>query len=359
MRPGLLCGMLSGIILFWMAVMEYIVFDLEWNQSGSKAGEREELPCEIVEIGAVKLDASFQARDEFSVLVRPVVYRELNRRTQELIGLTEEELREGRPFREAAERFLDWCGADSMFCTWGDMDLTEFQRNMQFFGVKPRRQGVLKYYDVQKLFAISQREPKEQRSLEYAAQVMELSEAGPFHRALSDARYTAEIFRRLDKSCLSNYSTDYYRCPGSREEEIRAVFSTYSKYISMGFSTTERVMADKEVASTRCCVCGKPAKRRIRWFSWRSGSYYCLAWCREHGWLRGKIRIKKAGNGKLFAVKTIKRVSEEEADAVRKRQEQMRQQRRQRRQRRKRTKREAGRRDRQRQIAADTMAQNR
>ena len=197
MRPSLLCGMLSGIILFWMAVMEYIVFDLEWNQSGSKAGEREELPCEIVEIGAVKLDASFQARDEFSVLVRPVVYRELNRRTQELIGLTEEELREGRPFREAAERFLDWCGADSMFCTWGDMDLTEFQRNMQFFGVKPRRQGVLKYYDVQKLFAISQREPKEQRSLEYAAQVMELSEAGPFHRALSDARYTAEIFRRL------------------------------------------------------------------------------------------------------------------------------------------------------------------
>ena len=39
--------------------MEYIVLDLEWNQSPrGKAGERRGMPFEIIEIGAVKLDES-------------------------------------------------------------------------------------------------------------------------------------------------------------------------------------------------------------------------------------------------------------------------------------------------------------
>ena len=39
--------------------MDYIVLDLEWNQSPrGKAGERFGLPFEIIEIGAVRLDES-------------------------------------------------------------------------------------------------------------------------------------------------------------------------------------------------------------------------------------------------------------------------------------------------------------
>ena len=37
--------------------MNYIVFDLEWNQSNSPEGEIKEIPFEIIEIGAVKLDS--------------------------------------------------------------------------------------------------------------------------------------------------------------------------------------------------------------------------------------------------------------------------------------------------------------
>lgn len=37
--------------------MDYIVFDLEWNQSPEgKKGSDKKLPFEIIEIGAVKLD---------------------------------------------------------------------------------------------------------------------------------------------------------------------------------------------------------------------------------------------------------------------------------------------------------------
>ena len=48
--------------------MRYIVFDLEWNQCPSgKSDEVAELPFEIFEIGAVKLDDNMQ-RDRKSVV---------------------------------------------------------------------------------------------------------------------------------------------------------------------------------------------------------------------------------------------------------------------------------------------------
>ncbi len=38
--------------------MNYIVFDLEWNQGNcrKKESDHEEIPFEIIEIGAIKLD---------------------------------------------------------------------------------------------------------------------------------------------------------------------------------------------------------------------------------------------------------------------------------------------------------------
>ena len=63
--------------------MNYIVFDLEWNQSPrGKAGEVSRLPFEIIEIGAVKLDKDRNEVDRFQQVIRPAVYRTLNYRTR-------------------------------------------------------------------------------------------------------------------------------------------------------------------------------------------------------------------------------------------------------------------------------------
>lgn len=46
--------------------MNYIVFDLEWNQCpGGKEKENKKLPFEIIQIGAVKLDDSGKNADSF------------------------------------------------------------------------------------------------------------------------------------------------------------------------------------------------------------------------------------------------------------------------------------------------------
>ena len=48
--------------------MNYIVLDLEWNQAAYKSVEEEDLPFEIIEIGAVKMDQNTNILGEFQRL---------------------------------------------------------------------------------------------------------------------------------------------------------------------------------------------------------------------------------------------------------------------------------------------------
>ena len=58
--------------------ISYIVFDLEWNQSPrGKVGKLPDLPSEIIEVGAVKLDENLETVSEFSRFVRPFIYKKL------------------------------------------------------------------------------------------------------------------------------------------------------------------------------------------------------------------------------------------------------------------------------------------
>ena len=44
--------------------MNYIIFDLEWNQPMLKVNSKPQMPFEIIEIGAIKLDEKFSIIDE-------------------------------------------------------------------------------------------------------------------------------------------------------------------------------------------------------------------------------------------------------------------------------------------------------
>ena len=56
--------------------MNYIVFDLEWNQCpDGKEKEIKDMPFEIIEIGAVKLDSQRRVIDTFAKNIVPVYIR--------------------------------------------------------------------------------------------------------------------------------------------------------------------------------------------------------------------------------------------------------------------------------------------
>jgi len=87
--------------------MNYIIFDLEWNQSSRKEREEPHLPFEIVEIGAVKLNERREVVDTFERRVRPQVYLSMHRITGELIGLKMEEERVVYDFRKTCLEYAD------------------------------------------------------------------------------------------------------------------------------------------------------------------------------------------------------------------------------------------------------------
>ena len=300
--------------------MDYIVFDLEWNQCpDGKEREVPALPFEIIEIGAVKLNSERKMVDKFHCLVRPVVYPKLHFRTREIVKKTEEELRQGMAFPEAVTRFLNWAGSEVQFCTWGAGDLIELQRNMKYYGILSMMKGPLHFYDVQKLFAINYENTKERRSLKYGIDFLQLDKELTFHQALSDAYYTAKIFQLIEWDIVYAYdSIDVYQNPKHKDEEIHAIYNGYSKYVSREFASKEEAIADKEVVSTQCCKCEKMARKKLRWFSVNAKNYYCIAICPVHGYLKGKIRMKKTDQGKFYVVKTIKISSEPEAEEIRK-----------------------------------------
>ena len=168
--------------------MEYIVLDLEWNQSNTgKEDAVEKLPFEIIEIGAIKLNKERVMVSEFNELIKPQVYHEMHKITSKLIHIQMQELERGRSFPEVGGDFVNWCGQEEhLFCTWGTLDLTELQRNMAYYEMPLLAPGPLPYLDVQKLFAIAYEERKIRRNLEYAIDFLHIEKDIPFHRAFSD-----------------------------------------------------------------------------------------------------------------------------------------------------------------------------
>lgn len=315
--------------------MDYIVFDLEWNQCPyGKDKENPHLPFEIIEIGAVKLNSEKQVVDEFHRLVKPVVYDKMHFHTKNMVGLTMQDLQKGLPFPHAVRDFLDWCGDKHMFCTWGTLDLSELQRNLKFYHMVEMLPGPIYYYDVQKLFSLAFEGAEDRKSLSHAVEHLEILEDGDFHQALEDARYTAKVFQKIpDLIIRANCSVDSYQNPKSREEEIHILYQDKEKYISREFDSKEKAMEDKEVLSLRCCYCHKAARKRIKWFSNNTKIHIALGYCAKHGYMRGKIRMKRTEDDKFYVIKTVKEISEEEAKYIRDKQIELRKKRQKRRKR--------------------------
>ena len=298
---------------------EYIVFDLEWNQSPyGKGTSVEALPFEVIELGAVKLNGQMEKISDFRCLVRPQVYEELHYKISEVVHRSMDELLEkGIPFPKAVEEFIAWCGEHAVFCTWGSMDLTELQRNMAFYQMDSPFPFPLLYYDVQKLYAMLRKEGKERISLDAAVHELGIREDRPFHQAFDDACYTAEVMKAMDWQNVAPYlSIDYYRLPRDKKEEVLLRFPNYDKYVSRPFDTKEEAIADRKVADMVCCECRRTMRKKIRWFPSGQRAYLCLASCQEHGLYKGKIRMKKTEQGQIFAVKTVKPVHERKAAEI-------------------------------------------
>ena len=301
--------------------MNYIILDLEWNQSAKgKNYENKKLPFEIIQIGAVKLNENGDVQDSFNCVVRPSVYKKLHSAVKEVVALTDQDLRAGVSFQEAFLRLMQFCQDDYIFCTWGSQDLWQLQQNMQYYQIENAFPKAMKYYDVQKMFSIVYEDGKLRRTVEHVVDVFGFEKDLMFHSAINDARYVAKIFIKLmeNKEVLDRVSVDYFKPPLNKKEEVCLRFKTYTKYIYRVFPSKEEAMEDKGVCSIKCPICRTALRKKVMWFTGNSKKYYCVAKCPFHGFVRGKIQMKKYGADphQVFPIKIVKPISEEDVEKI-------------------------------------------
>lgn len=290
--------------------MNYIVFDLEWNQSVTAPGKSEnnELPpFEIIEIGAVKLGPELELKGMFSQLIKPQIYPELHQITKSLLGITEQDLEKGGDFATVYQEFIKFCGDDYIFCTWGDTDIFELLDNVRCFDVPSPFNSPILYLDIQRLYGRHNARGKKRKKLVTVINELDIKIDSEFHRAVNDAKYTAEIMRHMGLDALrEEISIDTFFVPATRDDEVRLRGKDYTKYLSRSFTDRNELMADKEITSLRCPFCGCNCKRAFPWFLGAGKvSYYIIGSCKKHGMIKGKIKTKCGPEDTFFALKKV------------------------------------------------------
>ena len=179
--------------------MNYVVLDFEWNQPLSKMRlirEPVKLYGEIIQIGAVKLNDEFEKSDEIEINVKPCYYTIINEYVSKLTGITGELLESAKGFPEAIEDFLNWCGKDCVFITWGPDDMSVLRSNMKIHNLNP--DIFPKSYNLQLIFNKQISGESRQWALSDAMEKLNLPLDLVSHDAKNDAEFTARICQALD-----------------------------------------------------------------------------------------------------------------------------------------------------------------
>ncbi|MGH4117858.1 exonuclease domain-containing protein [Clostridium sp.] len=186
--------------------MNYIIFDLEFNQSYNFGSETTNIvnpkcPFEIIQIGAIKLDENFKKIGFIDILVKPWIYTRLNPYVQKLTGITTSDLNNGKSFKDMYKELTEFIKSDSsVLGVWGIADIKELFRNIEFYELDTSLMP-LEYINIQS-HACKHLNCKKgiNIGLGNATTLLDIHLEGQFHNALNDAYYTAEVFKKIYRS---------------------------------------------------------------------------------------------------------------------------------------------------------------
>lgn len=226
--------------------MDYIILDIEFN--GRKFAS--ELPMEVIEIGAVRLNKDLVPVDEFTEFVKPVYFAKLNNFIQKKTGIPQESIDTAHRFPKVIGRFLEWLGKSEsvMLVAWGGEDLKRIVLDTRMHKLDDAFWLGTDYFDLLKGF-LRVRGLTNDVSVEAALTDLGLTGEGSAHRALDDARMTADIFRavypQLDFSYVQRYKDTF-----SNSKERRLVKNNIRSFRSQKVPQTwesfvEHMLKDK------------------------------------------------------------------------------------------------------------------
>ena len=295
--------------------MYYITLDLEWNQAYAQkalAVQRQlssRLRGEVIQIGAVKLDANMQPCGSYQIIVKPKYFKKLHRHVSELTGITQDQMDLGTSFPKAEASFKKWCGNDFVFLTWGPDDIPMLKENFNVHGIDSK--WLERVYDLQVIFNRQTDGANRQRSLEYAMEYFEIPQRLPAHDALNDAYFTALVAAKLDVAAgIAAYDS-------ARGEHLESSVIGDADAGDDGYVTIGEMLEDDIVASPVCPICkaklesvGKPLHTK--------GQRYTFVYnCKKDGDMILTLKLHRNFNDTWRAKRTLDKATEEKLEAYR------------------------------------------
>ena len=289
--------------------MYYITLDLEWNQAYAQKAlaVQKRLSCrlrgEVIQIGAVKMDAKMNICGSYQIIVKPQYFKKLHRHVSELTGISQEQMDLGTPLPEAAERFRKWCGKDFVFLTWGPDDIPMLKENFNVHGISAA--WLDKVYDLQLIFARQTDDSTKQRSLEYAMDYFSLEQHLPAHDALNDAYFTALVAKELDTpEGVRSYSS-------MRGEFLEDTVIGDADAGDDGYVAISELLDDESVRQALCPFCKKPMKEEDKLLHSKGQRYTRHFVCKKHGDMLLSLKLHRNFNETWRARRTIRQASED------------------------------------------------
>lgn len=281
--------------------MNWIVFDLEWNMGYqpyvfSYGDANITLRGEMIQIGAVRIDAHGNITEEYCANLRPRIFRRLHHQIAKVTGLTQQALQEGVPIQDGLADFAAWCGDDAELFTWGPDDIGVLKQNFYLNGLSldfPRR-----FYDLQRIYTAQYpRVEGEGLSLEAVIARWELPQLSTFHDALADACYTAAVCTKLDLAAgLAAYpDTDallHEALPPMRPEVPP------EDWLHVAPTPNKEAWDDAAYTSLHCPTCGAPLANDPDsiWIKKGNHGRTMLCTCPKHGaWMVRWKRMQQDG----------------------------------------------------------------
>ncbi len=288
--------------------MDFVILDLEWNQSYSK--KLKGFFSEIIEFGTVKVNSAMEIVDEFSMLICPQIGKKLSDEITALTSISDEDVVDGCTFTHALSEFKKFLG-DNTLMTWGMTDISVLMENSRYFLQNDKLFFIKNYIDLQsycediiikKGITENKKLKGSQMGLMTAAELLNIDSSDILHH------------RALDDSILS------YRCLKelySYPEILPHILPFDNElYRKLTFKNTVLCSLDNPLIDKSqmyfTCTCGYRAKRKKKW------KYSCKAFtapfqCKRCGnRFMGRIQFKLKYDG----VHIIKRVIAYKPDTV-------------------------------------------
>ena len=236
--------------------MEYIIFDLEFNQGFdkklNKTVSNERCPFEIIQFGAIKLDSNLNMIGTFNEYIKPEIYKDIHPFIQRMTNITKNDVENAKSFSQVFKEFKKFISSNkTVFGVWGTGDLKELYRNINYYNL-PSKALPKSYINIQDYASKYFNNPSGKSiGLQNAISILGLNQDKSYHDALNDAYYTAQVFIKINNPSIVTDSYIYTSIKPSqsnrkvkKEVDYEKLFNEFEKILSRKITKEEKKIID-------------------------------------------------------------------------------------------------------------------